>query len=415
MTAERPGLRSVFALPDYRRLWTARTVSQWGDTFRFVALAVLVYQLTGSGLGVAGVVVAEILPVLLIAPMAGVLVDRLPRIRMMVASDLVRALLAVVLAVWNDQPLVVYAVAFGMSAASVFFNPAAQSVLPSLVGGDQLVAANSGIWTAAVLSQIVLAPLAGGLVIVVGPGGAFGLNAVTFLLSAAVLRGLRLKEPPREVGRRRLLADAREGAGLVAGDRLLRALAIGQLLAALSAGATSALLVVLAAEHLRVEPGAYGILVGAIGVGAALGPLLLLRFVRDPRRPVFVFGPYVLRGIVDLVLASVRSLPLAAASLSVYGLGTSTGAVTFSSLLQSYVEDRTRGRVFATMDLLWQLGRLTSLGVGGLLADTVGIRAVYYLGGLLLILAGAVGFAAARTIAEDPSAPRAGSTDPAPP
>ncbi len=396
MTANLPGLRSVLALPDYRRLWTARTVSQWGDTFRFVALAVLVYQLTGSGLGVAGVVVAEILPVLLIAPLAGALVDRLQRVHVMVAADLVRALLAGVLVVWNGEPLVVYAVAFGLSAGSVFFNPAAQSVLPSLVRDDQLVAANSGIWTAAVLSQIVLAPLAGGLVVAVGPGWAFAINAVTFSLSAAVLRGLRLPQPPRAVDNRRLVADARAGVVLVARDGLLRAFAIGQFLAALSAGATSALLVVLAAEHLRVEPGTYGLLVGAIGIGAAIGPLVLLRLVRDPRRPLFVFGPYALRGVVDLILASSRSLPLAAVSLSVYGLGTSTGAVTFNSLLQSHVDDRTRGRVFATMDILWQAGRLLSLGIGGLLADTLGVRSVYFLGGLLLVIAGAVGFTAAR-------------------
>lgn len=392
-----PGLRSVFARPGYRRLWAARTLSQWGDIFGFVALAILIYRLTGSGLGVAGVVLAEILPVLFIAPLAGVLVDRLPRIRVMVVSDLTRAALAAVLVVWHDQPITVYAIAFGLSAAAVFFNPAANSVLPSLVREDELVAANSGIWTAAVLSQIVLAPVAGGLVVTAGPGWAFAINAASFVASAVVLRGLRLPAPPPGIGPRHLLADARAGAALIIGDRLLRALAIGQLLAALATGATSALLVVLVAEHLRADPGEYGFLVGAIGLGAALGPLLLLRFIRKPQRPLFVFGPYILRGLVDLLLASIRSVPAAAGTLMLYGLGTSTGAVTFNALLQSRVSDLSRGRVFATMDLLWQTGRLASLGIGGILADTLGIRAVYYLGGLMLLIAGAVGLAAART------------------
>lgn len=78
----------MFAGSAYRRLWSARTVSQSGDTFNFVALALLIYDLTGSGLGVSGVVVAEILPVLLIAPFAGPLVDRWPRVPVMVGSDL---------------------------------------------------------------------------------------------------------------------------------------------------------------------------------------------------------------------------------------------------------------------------------------------------------------------------------------
>lgn len=389
-------MRTVLARPDFRRLWTARTVSQWGDVVSFVALAILIYRLTGSGLGVAAVVAAEVLPVLLLAPLAGVVVDRLPRIRVMVASDVVRALLAGVLTVWHDDPLIVYAVAFGLSAGAVFFNPAANSLLPSVVPDGQIVAANSAIWTAAVVSQIVLAPLSGGLVALVGPGWAFGLNAVTFLASALVLRSLRPTEQPRAVVRRHLLTEAREGVTLVGRDRLLRALAVGQLLAALSAGATSGLLVVLAAEHLREPADAYGVLVGAIGVGAALGPALLLRMIPDPRRPLYVFGPYVLRGLVDLVLATFRSLPVAAATLAVYGIGTSAGAVTFNSLLQSVVTDRTRGRVFALMDLLWQTGRLASLGVGGLLADILGIRAVYYVGGVLLLIAAAAGFSASR-------------------
>jgi hypothetical protein len=76
--------------PAYRRLWVARTVSQWGDIAQFTALALLVFHLTGSGLGVSGVVVVEIVPVVLLAPLAGPLVDRLPRVLMMVGADLAR-------------------------------------------------------------------------------------------------------------------------------------------------------------------------------------------------------------------------------------------------------------------------------------------------------------------------------------
>jgi MFS family permease len=104
-----------------------------------------------------------------------------------------------------------------------------------------------------------------------------------------------------------------------------------------------------------------------------------------------VFGAFGLRGLVDLVLASVRALPAALGALFVYGLGTSTGSVTFSSVIQSYVADRTRGRVFAAFDLIWQAMRLLSLLAGGLLADAYGIRAVYYLGGVLLLAAALTG------------------------
>ncbi len=392
----RPGLREVFAQGDYRRLWAARTVSQWGDTFNFVALALLIYDLTGSGLGVTGVVVAEVLPVLLLAPVAGPLVDRWPRVGVMIGSDLFRLALMVVLAVWHDAPTAVYAIAFAMSVGTVFFNPAAGSVLPGLVPQDALVAANSGIWTAAVLSQIVLAPVAGILVTGVGYGPAFAINAASYGVSALVLRRLRVEGPVQRVERRHLLTEAREGATVLLRAGLLRALAVGQFLAALSAGATSALLVVLADEHLGVTGRGYGLLIGAIGVGAALGPLVMLRLIRDPARPVFVFGPFGLRGVVDLVLASVTAVPIAATALVAYGVGTSTGAVTFNSLLQAETADRIRGRVLASMDVLWQVGRLISLGAGGVLADLYGIQVVFYLGGALLLAAAAAGFSAPR-------------------
>lgn len=161
-------LRDLLADPAYRRLFLAQTASRAGDAFRTVAMAIVVFQLTGSGLGTAGVVVAEILPVLLLAPIAGELVDRLPRRNVMIAADVWRAGLLALLPLVDTQVGAVYAVAFGLSVGSVFFNPASSSLVPTLVAERQLVAANSGLWTTAVLAQIVLAPLAGGIVATAG-------------------------------------------------------------------------------------------------------------------------------------------------------------------------------------------------------------------------------------------------------
>jgi MFS family permease len=393
---DRAGLRSVLTRPGYRRLWAARTVSQAGDVVQFTTLALLVYRLTGSGLGVSGLVLAEIVPVLLLAPLAGPLVDRLPRVAVMVAADLVRVALAAVLAVWHGDLALVYAVAFGLSAGAVFFNPAAGSLLPTLVADEQLVAANSGIWSAAVLIQIALAPAAGLLASTAGFGWAFAVNAASFAGSALLLWGLRAGEAPRPVTATSVWVQGRAGWGLLARDRLLRALAVAQALAALSAGATSALLVVLAARRLHVTGTGYGLLLSAIGIGAFCGPLSLTRLGNRAHRPGVLFGAFGLRGVVDLVLATVTTLPAAAGALVAYGLGTSTGNVTFPTLVQTHVAAELRGRVFAGFDLIWQAMRLSSLLLGGVLADALGIRAVFYAGGLLLLAAALTGAAAGR-------------------
>jgi predicted MFS family arabinose efflux permease len=265
---------------------------------------------------------------------------------------------------------------------------------PAILDEDELVAGNSALWSAAVTSQIALAPLAGLMVAAWGVAPAFWFNAATFAASAATPTGLR---PPAAApagptaaptGWGRRLA---EGAHLVVGDPLLRLLAAVQLLAALSAGATSALLVVLAGRRFGVGPGGFGLLLGAIGTGAATGPLLLARLTSNPRRPALVFGPLLLRGLVDLTLAWTRSLAVALGALAAYGVGTSTGMVTYNSLLQAEVGAQARGRVFAAFDMTWQTGRLASLALGGVVADQLGIQSVYILGGVLLLLAGSVG------------------------
>ncbi len=214
---------------------------------------------------------------LLLAPLAGSMVDRLPRVRVMISSDLARMLLASILAVWNDHVLIVYAVAFGLSAGAVFFNPAANSLLPTLVADDELVAANSGIWSAAVLSQVALAPVSGLLAATAGFEWAFTFNAASYGVSAILLRGLRAGEQPLPVRSGSVWKQGLEALTLLRQDRLLRALAIAQALAALSAGATSTLLVVLATRHLGVDGRSYGAMIAAIGVGAFLGPLILTR------------------------------------------------------------------------------------------------------------------------------------------
>ncbi|MEO6123064.1 MAG: MFS transporter [Ilumatobacteraceae bacterium] len=386
----------------FRRLLIAQTISRWGDTFNTVALVIVVFQITNSGINVSGVVALEIAPVLLLGFVAGTVVDRLPRRQVMIAADLGRAVIAALVAFNSDQLWALYAAAFGLAALTVFFNPAASSLMPSLVDDDELVAANSAVWSAAVMSQIVLAPVAGFVVVTLGASAAFGINAATFLASAIALSGLSgPTTDPVERGSRR--AEIVEGIAIIRNSRLLGTLAAVQGLAALSAGATSALLVVLAERHLRIDATGFGLLLAAIGVGAVLGPLVLQRYVTDVRRPILLFGPYLLRGLVDLILAAVSNFAAALTSLAFYGIGTSTGNVTYNTVLQTTTPDRYRGRVFAFYDIVWQTGRLISIGAGGILADQLGIRGVYIMGGLLLLAAGTTGFAlVSRTLMTTP-------------
>lgn len=375
--------------PEFRRLFLAHTVSRAGDAFNNVALVVLVFRLTGSGVGVAGAVMFEVAPVLLLGPVAGLAADRLPRRRLMVVADILRAGVALGLVLATDSLGVAYAVAFGLSAGAVLFNPAAGSLLPEVVSDAEVVTANSALWTAAVTAQIALAPLAGLVIARFGVEAAFALNAATFVVSAVLLIGLRAGRSPADMVVRGW-AGALGGLQAVRANPLLTRLAVVQVLASLSAGATSGLLVVLAERWLDVGPSGFGLLLAAIGAGAASGPLLLRHFVRagDKR---WLFGPFAVRGGVDLILAAVASPVVAGGALFVYGMSTSTGMVAYQSTLQAAVPAETRGRAFAFYDILWNSARLLSLAAGGVAAELADVRIVYVASGVLLFAAAVVG------------------------
>jgi len=406
----RSPLRRALAAPRFRRLLVARTLSRWGDTFSAVALVVVVFRLTGSGLKVGITAVFEIVPILVFGLFAGAVVDRLPRVKVMVVSDLGRGILALSLVVVHDRLWAIYAIAFAMAAMSTFFTPAAVSVVPALVEREEdLVGANAVMTSSAILSQIVLAPVAGAVVAFAGPGPAFALNAVSFFVSAALLARLRVPAAARPTAvRRSYRSEVREGLALMRRNPLLRALAQVQALAALSAGATSALLVVFAEEHLNVGPERFGLLLMAIAVGQGVGPLVLQRLVSEVRRPALLFGPLVVRGVVNMVLVSSTSFGVAFAAIAVYGLATNTGGVTFNTLLQRAAPDHSRGRTFAFFDVVWQAGRLGSVALGGVLADVVGIEGVWVMAGVLLLGAGALGFALVPTAMMRPEDPPMG-------
>lgn len=378
----------------YFPLWLGQLISNLGDTVHYIALVVWVYQRTGSSLVVAGTVLFEIVPVILLAPVAGVLIDRLPRKLVLVAADLVRAV-AVLGLLFTTELWQIYAMVALLTSAGVFFNPAVNATLPTLLDEKDLLAANSIAWSTGRFVQIIGAAVAGGVIAVVGAEAAFLFNAGTFGVSALFL--LLLPVPPgRPVSARGwqgFLSDAREGLRFARQNRFVARLITVQALASFSVGATSALLVVLAQEHYRLPPAGFGSFILAIGVGALLGPLLLGLFTRDVRHPRWLFVPYVIRGIGDLLLAITRSVPAAWFLLFVYGLNTSSGMVIYQTAVQRHVPDAMRGRVFTWLDVVWNVMRIVSLGLGGWLADRAGVEAVYYVGGALLVLSGFVGLA----------------------
>lgn len=377
-------------------LWLGQLVSSLGDTLNYIALVIYVYQLTGSGFDLSKLSIFQIIPILLISPLAGVVIDRFPRKHVLIAAEVARALLMFALATVSNVTAI-YALAILAAIAATFFRPTVQAVIPALVKEGELLAANSVAWSTEQLVQIVGAALAGGLVAFVGPQAAFIFNGLTFLFSAAMIARMdvpRVPLPASEMrGWRLYVSQARQGLQYAARERFVSRLILVQMLASLAVGGTSALLVVLSEQHLGLPPAGFSTLLVAIGVGALLGPFLLGLFTQNYKDVRLLFVPFLIRGVGDILIAVTVSFPAALLILFVYGLNTSTGMVVYNSILQTSVPDPVKGRVFTLMDMSWSVMEILSIGLAGLIADALGIRMVYYLGGGLLVAAGALGLA----------------------
>ncbi len=392
--------RALLSVRGYPELLTAQGVSRVGDSIHYIALVALIFSLTGSGLAVSGAVVFEALPVLAFGALAGAVVDRLPRRRVMITADLARAALVVLMSQATAIPAI-YALAFGLALGGVFHGPAYQSLVPAVVPARILGRANALTWSTVQSTHVLGAALGGAAIALVGASGAFLLNAATFLLSALLL--LRVPEPASPtstVRQTRLGAEARQGVEFIRADRFIRQLLAVQLLAVLSVGGTGALLIVLTTQQLGVDEADFGLLVAALGVGAVIGPLLFGRLIDRIDSPVLVFIPYLVRGIIDTALAFVTGFWLPAALLLLYGINTSTGGVAYTTLLQRRIPAEYRGRVFSAFNVVWQGGRLASLALAGVLVDVLSVQVLYIGAGVLLVLAGLLGLRAMRTAAE---------------
>ncbi|HWQ14086.1 MAG TPA: MFS transporter [Roseiflexaceae bacterium] len=360
----------------FRRLWYGQIVSQLGDWFASIALFTLLLRLTGSGQAVGLLLVAELLPATLVGLWAGVLVDRLPRKAVLIAADVGRALLVLLFLLVHDAGdiWIVYAATVLKVVLASFFEPARSAVVPVLTARAELVAANAisgATWSA----MLAIGAALGGLVAgTLGAETAFVIDAASFLLSAAIIWRIPIREEHLEA---RVATggaqDLAEGLGFLARRRDVALYALTKALWSMGGG----VLVLLTLFGRQVFPlgedGALsiGLLYAARGVGAAIGPLLAQRLggssVRFLRR---MLGPAILcTGLGYALVSAAPSLPLAALAVVLAHMGGSTQWVYSTVLLQMSVPNRLLGRVFAVELALLTLTTAASSYITGLLAD----------------------------------------------
>lgn len=364
---------------DFANLWIAQVISLLGDWFNVIALSALVSQYSGgSGLAVSGLLLARFLPPLVVSPLAGVLIDRFNRKRLLIISDVLRAIIVMLLlfAATPDRLWLIYVLTVLQFCLSALFEPGRSAIMPSLVKGDDLLTANTlGNVTWSVMLAIGAA-VGGVMAALFGTAVALVLDALSFLLSAWFI--MRIKTPqerPAAQQGRQTRENFREGVRFLVQNPATAALLFVKL--GLSIGSVDALLIAYGTVLYVLGEngtGSLGILYSAFGLGAILGPLLLNRLsdgtVRTMRRLVIV--GFVMAVAGWMLFGTAPGLLLAALGLLVRAMGGSVNWTYSSTMIQMTTPDNLLGRVFSLDWVGFSLAQTISTLVIGLLIDTLG-------------------------------------------
>jgi MFS family permease len=389
---------ALWRQPDFARLWAAHTVSAVGSQVSAVALPLVAILLLGATAWEIGVLRAAAgLPVLVLGLVVGVWVDRVRRRPVLVAADLGRAALLALLPVaalagWLRIELL-YAVALATGTLGLFFDVAAQSLLPSVVPRALLIEGNSRLQGSTAAASVVGPAVGGWLVQLVTAPLAIWADAFSFLASAVLLLGVRAAEPaPPPATERRMWAEIREGLVLLWRDPTLRAVTGAATVGALGGSMHATLLVLYAVESLHFTPGVLGTVLAAGGGASLLGAALAGPLARRlGPGPAIVAGQLVLTaGTALLPVAAAlpgNAAPVVAIGQGLFGAAITVVAVNQQSLRQAVTPDRLQGRVNASRRVLVFGVQPIGALVAGALGGAVGTTAT-------LLVAAAVGLAA---------------------
>lgn len=374
---------------DYHRVWAAMAVSNLGDGMvELAALPLLASAVTHDPSAVAAVVLAARLPWLLVGLFSGALVDRFDRRRLMVATDLGRALLLAGLAAavaLGRAPLpMVYGVAFLIGVGSTVFDNGAFGIVPAMVPAERLPLATGRIVASYRVNNNVVGPALGGWTFGLAPVLPFAADSASFLVSAVLLRPIRSGRhvgsvEPFSAGR--LLLDVGQGIAWVWRHRLLMGLAVAVGFLSLLYTATFSVFVLFALEDLGVHGSGYGLVLASGAVGGLLGSLVAPWFSERLGTRSCLFCSVLVMALAYLVLYTTSSPFVAGAMLAANGLGVSLWDVVTLALRQSAVPQRLFGRVNAVYRLFAWGAMPLGAAAGGFLGRTAGLRAPFLVAG----------------------------------
>jgi len=378
---------------NYRYTWMGQVVSEIGDYFNNIAVFALVMEKSSSGLIVSGVMLSRAIPAVLAGPVAGVVLDRMDRKRILIASDLVRAVvaLAFLLTIHQPRPWLLYVLSAGLMFASPFFSAGRAAILPTIASDDELHTANSMTQTTQSITLTVGTMVAGYTTHLFGYHWAFILNSASFVFSAWCIwhlvapDGFRAERAvPAES--RAPFHDFREGLAYMWSVPLMVGIALISVGWAMGGGAAQILFALFGEQVFHRGAEGIGSIWGFAGIGLMLGGAtghLIGRQIRFAWYKRAVTISYVVHGATYMLFSQVASYPAALVLMMFSRVGMAVTSVLNNSQLLRHTPNQFRGRVFSTLESLRWSVMIVSMAAAGIASQFAGPRLIGLVAGAL--------------------------------
>lgn len=364
--------RTIRSLQDrnFRFYWAGQSISSIGTWMQIVAQGWVVYNLTDSPLMLGLVNFVGLLPVVPISLLSGVLSDRFSRRKLMIITEIILLLQALIMAVLIYLDIIqiwhVIVLSFILGSAAAMEQPARLAIVVDIVGKDNLsnaVALNSSAYNTA---RIVGPAIAGLVIASYGEAACFMINSITYLALILALILIRIPSQIRSSEQVRLVGSLKDGFEYIKGNKVILSLLLIISVASFLTIPYIALMPVFARDILTIGAEGLGFLLTAVGAGAILGALLVA-YMRSGSRGKWLLMANIAGPVLLLFFVLSGSLPLSLMMVVLVGASNAIRLTLANSLTQLTTEDTFHGRVMSVFNLLFNgLSRVGALVIGGL-------------------------------------------------
>jgi len=390
-------MREILKLPGFKRLWLAQLVSILGDFLAlFGVINLITFKWHGTPLQVTNVMIAYIIPLAIVGPLAGVFVDRWNVKRTMITSDLIRALLILGL-VFVTRLQHIYIIFFAVSTVSSFFGPAQSVALRTLVPIHGLLSANA-LMSQAFYTMRIIAPAAAGLLVYwLGENSCFYLDTVSFVFSAAMLSTIVIMRVVNAQGAGEktvgsMMKDYTAGTRFILTHPAISFVMIAMMTAMFVMSCFSPLISVFVRDQLRAGTRAFGLVSAMVGVGLIVGTQLVNAIAKGlSKKHVALSGLFGL-AFATFILALSQRAGVAGVSMFALGFAIAFIVVPAHTLMQQETPHEMLGRVSSSFMAVFSLSQLLGLVLSGSLADWIGVRRLFLASAVLLVILSVMGY-----------------------